>query len=67
MKLRLLGLLLLSAGYIYAGNRIFVPNIKSLTSIVNGDWMNRPVMELNSSDQLRISFDELSHTYHRFI
>jgi len=50
-----------------AGNRIFAPNIKSLTSIVNGDWLNRPVMELNSRDQLRVDFDELSHNYHRFI
>lgn len=29
-----------------AGNRIYVENVRSLTSVVNGDWMNRPVMEL---------------------
>ena len=50
-----------------AGNRIFVENVRSLTSMVNGDWLNRPVMELGSGDRLEIGFDELSHDYHRFI
>ena len=50
-----------------AGNRIYVENVRSLTSVVNGDWLNRPVMELGSSDRLEIGFDELSHEYHRFI
>lgn len=50
-----------------AGNRIYVENVRSLTSMVNGDWMNRPVMELGSDDRLSIGFDELSHDYHRFI
>ena len=36
-----------------AGNRIDVENVRSLTSMVNGDWMNRPVMELGSDDRLR--------------
>jgi len=48
-----------------AGNRIFSPKVKSLTSIVNGDWMNRPVMTLGSSDQMVVGFDELSHDFHR--
>ena len=48
-----------------AGNKIYTPRIKSLTSIVNGDWQNRPIMTLNSSDEMVIGFDELSHTYHR--
>lgn len=60
-------LFLLATTCNYAGNSIFVPNVRSLTSIVNGDWMNRPIMELGSSDELLIGFDELSHTYHRFV
>ena len=60
-------LLLLATTCSYAGNSIFVPHVRSLTSIVNGDWMNRPVMELGSNDELLIGFDELSHTYHRFV
>ena len=51
----------------WAGNRIFTEIVRSLTSVVNGDWMNRPVMELGSGDRLRIGFDELSHDYHRFV
>ena len=48
-----------------AGNRIYSERFKALTSIVNGDWLNRPVMILGSADKLRIDFDELSHDYHR--
>lgn len=60
-------LLLLAALGSSARNRIFSPSIRSLTSTVNGDWLNRPVMELNSTDRLVIGFDELSHNYHRFV
>lgn len=67
MKTTTLILMLLTAITAKAGNRVFNDNIKSLTSIVNGDWLNRPVMELGSSDKLVIGFDELSHTYHRFV
>ncbi len=67
MKWYFLFYMLLATLHIHAGNRIFVPNVKSLTSTVNGDWLNRPVMELHSDDQLQIDFDELSHTYHRFV
>ena len=59
--------LLLTALTALAGNRIYVENVRSLTSMVNGDWMNRPVMELGSGDRLRIGFDELSHDYHHFV
>ena len=51
----------------WGGNRIFSSRVKSLTSIVNGDWKNRPVMILNSSDVLAIGFDEFSHNYHRLV
>lgn len=65
MKTHFLFFMLLLATYCQAGNRILSPRIKSLTSIVNGDWINRPVMTLNSNDQLIIGFDELSHDNHR--
>jgi hypothetical protein len=60
-------ILLLATTCGYAGNNIYVPNVRSLTSIVNSDWMNRPVMELGSDDRLQIGFDELSHNFHRFV
>jgi hypothetical protein len=61
-----LAVMLITAGTAKADNRIFADNIKSLTSTVNGDWMNKPVMELGSGDKLLIGFDELSHNFHRF-
>lgn len=68
MRIRILFLtLLVNMANATAGNHIYVPNVKSLTSIVNGDWLNRPVMELGTGDRLQIGFDELSHTYHRFV
>ena len=51
----------------YGGNRVYSSRIHSLTSIVNGDWLNRPVMLLGSGDRMEIGFDELSHDYHRFV
>ncbi len=65
MKIRFLFFLLLLATCGWASNRIYSPRVKSLTSIVNGDWLNRPVMTLNSSDKLVVGFDELSHDFHR--
>ena len=65
MKIKMLLFLTLMALPLTATNRILSPRFKSLTSIVNGDWMNRPVMQLNSGDVMTIDFDELSHNYHR--
>ena len=59
--------LLLLATTLQAGNKIYSPMVKTLTTIVNNDWQNRPVMELGSRDVLHIGFDELSHDSHRYI
>ena len=48
-------------------NVIFDPNVKSLQVVVNQDWLSPPVMVLNSSDVINVSFDELSHNYHRYV
>ena len=47
-------------------NRINQPNIKTLVTVVNDNWLNAPIMRLNSNDVLTLSFDELSHDYHRY-
>lgn len=65
MKLRILFFLCLTACCGWASNRIYSPRVKSLTSIVNGDWLNRPVMTLHSADRLVVGFDELSHDVRR--
>ena len=48
-------------------NTIYSPQVKTLQVVVNQDWLSPPVMKLNSGDVLNVSFDELSHEYHRFI
>ena len=63
----LIFVLLLLASDVLAGNKIYSPMVKTLTTIVNNDWQNRPVMELGSRDVLHIGFDELSHDSHRYI
>lgn len=50
-----------------ADNIIYKPRIKSLQAVVNQDWLSPAVMTMGSDDVLRISFDELSHEYHRFV
>ena len=67
MKVLTILAIIMISGPAVAANRIFSPNIKTLTSIVNGDWMNRPVMELGSDDVMQVGFDELSHNYHRLV
>lgn len=42
-------------------------DIASLQMVLNDDWSNAPVITLGSDDELFFSFDELSHTYRRFI
>ena len=46
---------------------VYDPQVKTLQMIVNDDWMSLPVMQLGSDDVLNVSFDELSHTYHRYL
>lgn len=48
-------------------NVIYSPTVKTLQVVVNNDWLSPPVMEMGRGDVLNIGFDELSHTYHRFI
>jgi len=45
---------------------VFSQQVKTLQVVVNQDWLSPPVMRLASDDILNISFDELSHTFHRY-
>lgn len=47
-------------------NSICSKQIKSLQTVVNDNWLAAPVVRLGSDDVLTISFDELSHDYHRY-
>jgi hypothetical protein len=63
----LFGLVAISALAGSYSNRIYDPQIKSLQAVVNNNWTSLPVMRLYSNDVLNISFDELSHDYHRYV
>ena len=65
IRASLIALLLMATQMIWCANHIYSPRVKTLTSMVGGDWRNRPVMTLNSDDVLTIGFDEFSHNYHR--
>lgn len=43
-----------------------VPHIKTLQVITNENRMAPPIIHLGTNDQISISFDELTHEYHRY-
>lgn len=67
MKRALLISLLLIPLMAFAKSSIHSPQIRSLQVVVNQDWLSPAVMRLGTDDVLNISFDELSHNYHRYI
>ena len=67
MKRILLISLLLMTLTAFAKSSIHDPQIRSLQVVVNQDWLSPAVMRLGTDDVLNISFDELSHNYHRYI
>lgn len=42
-------------------------SVRSLQMIVNDDWRRSPIITLGSDDEIVLSFDEMSHTYKRYI
>jgi len=67
MKKALAILLFLLPMTLSAENRIYDSQIKSLQTVVNQDWLSPTIMRLYGNDHLHVSFDELSHDYHRYI
>ena len=67
--MRAISLFLLALGWLGASarNTVSSPMVKTLQVVVNQDWLSPPVMRLGTDDVLNVGFDELSHTYHRFI
>lgn len=50
-----------------ARNAIFTPQVKTLQVVAGDDWLSPPVVSLGGGETLHVSFDELSHTYHRYV
>ena len=51
----------------FAKHQIKAENVKTLQAIVNDNWLDVPIMTLDSNDILHVGFDEMSHNYHRFV
>lgn len=49
-----------------ARSKVYNNNVKTLTVVVNNEWTAPAIMSLHG-DVLNVSFDELSHDYHRYI
>jgi len=47
-------------------NEMLDKNIASLQVVANNDWLSLPIINLNSNDFVNISFDDLTHEYHRY-
>lgn len=47
-------------------NEVYDSRIATLQVVANDDWLALPVIELNTSDVINISFDDLTHDYTRF-
>lgn len=67
MKKALAILLFLLPMTLSAEDRIYDSQIKSLQTVVNQNWLSPTIMRLYGNDHLHVSFDELSHDYHRYI
>lgn len=65
MKKTLLALLFFPIAVSAQRNEILSENIASLQVMAGSDWQGMPVVTLGG-EPINISFDELSHEYHRF-
>ena len=66
-KLLLTTILILSSTLLPAQfMRSYNRNIASLQMVVNDEPFKPAVITLGSDDEINFSFDELSHTYHRY-
>ena len=71
MKKTLLALIsaILPAASYAQNNEIYDKDIASLQVVAGQNWMSLPIIRLGShipNDRINISFDDLTHTYHRY-
>ena len=63
----LVGILSLQMSAFSQQHEIRSENIASLQVVSGTDWMGDAVLRLGSTDRLTISFDDLTHQYHRYV
>ncbi|MBR2253397.1 MAG: DUF5103 domain-containing protein, partial [Prevotella sp.] len=66
-KILLAGILSLTMSAFAQQHEIRSENIATLRVVANSDWMGDAVIRLGSSDCITISFDDLTHQYHRYV
>jgi len=47
-------------------NEIISPRIASLQVVAGDDWLSPPIIDLDGGVPLNISFDDMTHEYHRY-
>lgn len=47
-------------------HEILTDDIQTLQVVANDRWMDMPIIELGTNDVVNISFDNMSHDYHRY-
>ena len=62
----LFSLLCLSGGIRAQRTEIYAPHIQTVQVVANNDINAPAVITLDSNDYIELSFDELSHEYHRY-
>ena len=63
----LVGILSLQMSAFSQQHEIRSENIASLQVVSVTDWMGDAVLRLGSTDRLTVSFDDLTHQYHRYV
>ena len=63
----LVGILSLQMSAFSQQHEIRSENIASLQVVSGTDWMGDAVLRLGSTDRLTVSFDDLTHQYHRYV
>lgn len=53
-------------GMLAQRHEIYAPGIASLQVVGGNDWQSLPIVELHG-DPIHVSFDEMSHDYHRYV
>ena len=58
---------LLLTVFTYGRHKVYDKNVRTLQVNLNDNPLLPPVLKLGKSSYLRISWDEMSHNYHRYI
>lgn len=64
--LTLLIIVLLFADSKAQNHEIISPSIRTLRVVADDDWLGLPIIQIDTDERVKISFDDLTHEYHRY-